>query len=90
MKRDAQEDQTRRTGRCDLLRLEMAYLLYGNDMNEQTTPIEAGADWVVKFDKGDFIGRAELLDQHSQGEQVDGSLHLSLSTRPCLGMGSRF
>ena len=54
-------------GARDLLRLEMAYLLYGNDMNEDTTPIEAGADWVVKFDKGDFIGRAELLAQHTTG-----------------------
>ena len=54
-------------GARDLLRLEMAYLLYGNDMNEDTTPIEAGADWVVKFDKGEFIGRTELLAQHTQG-----------------------
>ena len=54
-------------GARDLLRLEMAYLLYGNDMNEETTPIEAGAEWVVKFDKGDFIGRTELLAQQSQG-----------------------
>jgi aminomethyltransferase len=54
-------------GSRDLLRLEMAYLLYGNDMNEDTTPIEAGAEWVVKFDKGEFIGRAELLAQQSRG-----------------------
>lgn len=54
-------------GARDLLRLEMAYLLYGNDINEETTPIEAGAEWVVKFDKGEFIGRAELLAQQSRG-----------------------
>ncbi|MCC6884305.1 MAG: glycine cleavage system aminomethyltransferase GcvT [Verrucomicrobiales bacterium] len=54
-------------GARDLLRLEMGYLLYGNDMNEDTTPIEAGADWVVKFDKGDFIGRATLSAQHTNG-----------------------
>ncbi len=54
-------------GARDLLRLEMAYLLYGNDMNEDTSPIEAGADWVVKFDKGEFIGRTELLAQHANG-----------------------
>jgi aminomethyltransferase len=54
-------------GARDLLRLEMAYLLYGNDINEETTPLEAGAEWVVKFDKGDFIGRTELLAQQSQG-----------------------
>lgn len=54
-------------GARDLLRLEMAYLLYGNDMNEDTTPMEAGADWVVKFDKGEFIGRTALLAQHTNG-----------------------
>jgi aminomethyltransferase len=54
-------------GARDLLRLEMAYLLYGNDMDEETTPIEAGAEWVVKFDKGEFIGRTELLAQQSRG-----------------------
>ncbi len=54
-------------GARDLLRLEMAYLLYGNDMNEETTPIEAGAEWVVKFDKGEFIGRTKLLAQQTQG-----------------------
>lgn len=54
-------------GARDLLRLEMSYLLYGNDMNEETTPIEAGAEWVVKFDKGDFIGRTALLAQQSRG-----------------------
>jgi aminomethyltransferase len=54
-------------GARDLLRLEMAYLLYGNDMNEETTPLEAGAEWVVKFDKGEFIGRPELLAQQSRG-----------------------
>lgn len=54
-------------GARDLLRLEMGYLLYGNDMSEERTPIEAGAEWVVKFDKGEFIGRAELLAQQSRG-----------------------
>jgi aminomethyltransferase len=54
-------------GARDLLRLEMAYLLYGNDMDEETTPLEAAADWVVKFDKGDFVGRAALLAQQTRG-----------------------
>ncbi|MBX3237545.1 MAG: glycine cleavage system aminomethyltransferase GcvT [Nitrospiraceae bacterium] len=54
-------------GARDLLRLDMAYLLYGNDMDEQTTPLEASAEWVVSFNKGDFIGRAKLLDQQTQG-----------------------
>lgn len=54
-------------GARDLLRLEMGYLLYGNDINEETTPIEAGAQWVVSFDKGDFIGRPNLWRQHTTG-----------------------
>ncbi len=54
-------------GARDLLRLEMAYLLYGNDIGEETTPIEAGAQWVVSFDKGDFVGRERLAKQSSEG-----------------------
>ncbi|MER3422093.1 MAG: glycine cleavage system aminomethyltransferase GcvT, partial [Nitrospiraceae bacterium] len=50
-------------GARDLLRLEMAYLLYGNDISEETTPVEAGAEWVVDFQKGDFIGRETLRRQ---------------------------
>lgn len=54
-------------GARDLLRLEMAYLLYGNDMDEATTPLEAGADWVVSFDKGEFIGRSAMMAQRTTG-----------------------
>lgn len=49
------------------LRLEMGYLLYGQDVDEETTPLEAGAGWAVKLDKGDFIGRETLLRQKAQG-----------------------
>lgn len=54
-------------GARDLLRLEMAYLLYGNDIMEETTPLEAGAEWVVDFRKSDFIGRSRLLQQQDLG-----------------------
>lgn len=54
-------------GARDLLRLEMAYLLYGNDIDEDTTPIEAGAAWTVDFDKGDFLGRQALYLQAREG-----------------------
>jgi aminomethyltransferase len=54
-------------GARDLLRLEMAYLLYGNDISEDTTPLEAGADWVVNFQKGDFIGKEVLTRQKERG-----------------------
>lgn len=44
-------------GARDSLRLEMKYMLYGNDIDQTTNPIEAGLSWIVKLDKGDFIGR---------------------------------
>ena len=47
-------------GARDTLRLEGRLSLYGNDIDETTNPIEAGLGWVVKLDKGDFIGRAAL------------------------------
>jgi len=51
----------------DLLRLEMAYLLYGNDISEDTTPLEANAEWTVCFEKGEFIGREALVRQRQDG-----------------------
>ena len=54
-------------GARDLLRLEMGYLLYGNDMGEETTPLEASADWTVSFQKGEFIGSQPLLAQKQGG-----------------------
>jgi aminomethyltransferase len=54
-------------GARDTLRLEVAYRLYGSDMDDSTTPLEAGLGWVVKFDKGDFIGRAAMLRQKEGG-----------------------
>ncbi len=54
-------------GARDTLRTEMGYMLYGNDIDETTNPLEAGLDWIVKFDKGDFIGRESLLRVKSDG-----------------------
>ncbi|HEU0016548.1 MAG TPA: glycine cleavage system aminomethyltransferase GcvT [Longimicrobium sp.] len=54
-------------GARDSLRLEMGYALYGNDLDEQTSPLEAGLGWVVKMDKGDFVGRDALARQKEQG-----------------------
>ncbi len=54
-------------GARDTLRLEMTYCLYGHDIDETTTPLEAGIGWTVKFDKGDFIGRDALLRQREEG-----------------------
>lgn len=49
------------------LRLEARMMLYGNDIDESTTVLEAGLTWIVKFDKGEFIGREALLRQKQQG-----------------------
>lgn len=51
----------------DSLRLEMGYALYGNDLDEDTSPLEAGLGWVVKMDKDDFVGRVALARQKEQG-----------------------
>ncbi len=51
----------------DAMRLEKAYRLWGVDMSADYTPIEAGLDRFVNFDKGDFIGRDALLRQREQG-----------------------
>ncbi|MBS3741573.1 MAG: glycine cleavage system aminomethyltransferase GcvT [Candidatus Cloacimonetes bacterium] len=47
-------------GARDTLRLEMKYPLYGNDIDKNTNPLEAGLRWFVKLDKGNFIGREAL------------------------------
>jgi aminomethyltransferase len=54
-------------GARDSLRLEVGYILYGNDLDERRTPLEAGLGWVVKLDKGDFVGRDALLRQKEEG-----------------------
>jgi len=51
----------------DTLRLEMGYPLYGNDMDDKTTPVEANLDKAVDFDKGDFIGRDAILQKKEKG-----------------------
>lgn len=54
-------------GARDLLRLEMTYPLYGNDIDEATSPLEAGLGWVVKPEKGAFVGREAFLRQKAEG-----------------------
>ena len=48
-------------GARDTLRLEAAMPLYGHELNEEIDPLQAGLEWAVKLDKGDFIGREALL-----------------------------
>jgi aminomethyltransferase len=52
----------------DTLRLEMGFCLYGNDINDTTSPIEAGLGWITKFTDGnEFINRPALEKQKQQG-----------------------
>ncbi len=54
-------------GARDTLRLEKAYPLYGHELDDTTTPLEAGLEWVTKFSKPAFIGRDILLKQKQEG-----------------------
>jgi aminomethyltransferase len=54
-------------GARNTLRLEAGMALYGHEIDASITPLEAGLAWIVKFDKGDFIGRAVLEQQRREG-----------------------
>lgn len=54
-------------GARDTLRLEACLMLYGNDIDDTTTVLEAGLNWLIKFKKGDFLGRDVLLRQKEEG-----------------------
>ena len=56
-------------GARDTLRTEVCYPLYGHELDEQTTPIEAGLPRFVSFEKGPFTGRQKLLEQKERGVQ---------------------
>jgi len=56
-------------GARDSLRIEAALPLYGHEYNEDISPLEAGYGWAVKFEKGDFIGKAALLKLKASGLQ---------------------
>ncbi len=54
-------------GARDTLRFEACMHLYGNDIDDTTTPYEAGLEWIVKLEKGPFLGREALLRQNATG-----------------------
>jgi aminomethyltransferase len=54
-------------GARDTLRLEAAMRLHGNDIDETTTAVEAGLEWIVGWKKDDFVGAAVLRDQKAAG-----------------------
>jgi aminomethyltransferase len=55
-------------GARDTLRLEMGYCLYGNDIDDNTTPLEGGLGWITKFSK-EFVAREILQEQKDSGIQ---------------------
>jgi aminomethyltransferase len=54
-------------GARDTLRLEMGMALYGNDIDDTVTPLEANLQWLVKLKKGNFVGRDALVRQKEEG-----------------------
>src|SRR5271165_4384948 len=56
-------------GARNTLRLEAKMALYGHEIDATLTPLEANLGWMVKFDKGDFVGRAALLKRKEAGVQ---------------------
>ena len=56
-------------GARDTLRLEAGFCLYGNDITEDTNPLEAGLGWLTKLDAGDFIGRDALVKIKETGPE---------------------
>ncbi len=51
----------------DTLRLEMGYCLYGNDINDETSPLEAGLSWITKLSKDNFVNKDGLARQKEEG-----------------------
>lgn len=56
-------------GARDTLRLEAGMLLYGNDMDESRSPVEAGLRWLIKPDKGEFVGKRAITAQLEGGTE---------------------
>jgi aminomethyltransferase len=73
-------------GARDTLRLEAALLLYGNDMDEDTNPLEVGLDWIVDLDDSDFIGKAALA-KASDGPSTSELVCLKVEGRGIMRSG---
>ena len=58
-------------GARDTLRMEMCYALYGNELDMETTPLEAGIGWTVKLKKERFVGKDVLVRQKETGSQEE-------------------
>src|SRR5512137_19309 len=57
-------------GARDTLRLEAAMRLYGNDIDDTTTVLDADLEWIIGWNKGDFLGRQALADQKARGLDI--------------------
>ena len=53
----------------DVLRMEMKYCLYGNDIDETTNPLDAGLSWITDLNKDKFLGKEQLLNIKNQGSK---------------------
>jgi len=58
----------------DVLRLEVCYPLYGHELNDEVTPLDAGLGWTVKMDKADFVGKSALAEYKPKYQLVRLSL----------------
>ncbi|CAI8271901.1 MAG: Aminomethyltransferase [Opitutia bacterium UBA7350] len=67
-------------GARDSLRLEAGLPLYGHELNDDISPLEAGLDWTVKFKKDDFIGKS-ALEAHRDGKSPRRMAYFSLEGR---------
>ena len=65
-------------GARDTLRLEAAMPLYGHELNETMNPIQAGLEWAVKVDKGEFIGKRALSDATNNAGKAQKRIGLEL------------
>jgi aminomethyltransferase len=74
-------------GARDTLRLEAAMALYGHELSEEIDPFQAGLDWAVKMDKGDFIGR-EALVRRRQDKSLRRRIGLELQGKRIAREGS--
>jgi len=74
-------------GARDSLRLEANYPLYGHEISEKISPIQAGLGWTVKFTKPEFIGR-EALHRQAQGGPVSSVILFSLDDRRIARQGA--
>ena len=76
-------------GARDTLRLEAAMRLYGNDIDDTTTVLDADLEWIIGWNKGDFLGRQALAEQKASGRRQQASSGSRWWTAPSRGTAIR-